>query len=625
MKGQGRGETMEQEARSRKGTSSEGEVTQCSRLYVSSTRRIWKNLIVIAVVFLVNFTAFRAIQNLQSTLNSAAGLGVVSLSCVYACMVLSCLYVPIFIHKVGSCKWTVVVCLLGHILYTGSNFYPSWYTLIPSSVLLGAISGPLWTAQLTYLTRSAQEYAKLLKHDSPEGDIAKFNGVFYFMFGFAGVSGNLISSLVLSTGRQDIGKGELEFCGARDCGIRPETNWTTHYVTRNSSMSHNATAGLPDDNNNQQAIIYTLFGVFLACNILAVLIAVLFLDKDVKNMELASTEPVPTVSQLLLRTVRVLKDVDYVLLMPLLVTIGMSESIVAGEITKPAAAAPRACETGVLLVPLPAVQIQNCRVSGEDERDLAANSYVSCVLGVQMVGYVMLCFSVTSSVFSPLLGHLSKYTGTRTIILATVVVNAVLLIYMLLWQPDGDSLARILSVSGGWGVVIAGWHTQLYGTYRIQHGVFRIARGIGPTAGRIVRRPEGDPTRGRAGTEAMEAFDNGFRTGPRTVKYGPVWNPLSNVIAAREAVFANAKMTQSVGNMLVFAYSAGLCMDVKLYIYTALLALGVAGYGAVECRKTRNKNKNNSGDNTPGSTADQGKDCDAAPERWDLLERETLL
>ncbi|KAI8508413.1 Protein unc-93 A [Branchiostoma belcheri] len=525
MKGQGQGETREQNASSKKGTSSEEEVKQSPQLYVSSTKRIWKNLIVIAVVFLVNFTAFRAIQNLQSTLNSAAGLGVVSLSCVYACMVLSCLFVPILIHNVGSCKWTVVVCLLGHILYTGSNFYPSWYTLIPSSVLLGAISGPLWTAQLTYLTRSAQEYAKLLKRDSPEVDLAKFNGVFYFTFDLAGLSGNLISSLVLSTGRQDIGKGELEFCGARDCGIRPETNLTSLYVTRNSSTSYNhSTAGLSDDNFNQQAIIYTLFGVFLACNVLAVLIAVLCLDKDDKNPELASAdEPVPTVSQLLLRTVRVLKDVDYVLLMPLLVTMGMSEAIVAGEITK---------------------------------------SYVSCVLGVQMVGYVMVCFSVTSSVFSPLLG---KYAGTRIIILAAVGVNAVLLIYMLLWQPDEGSLARILSVSGGWGVVRAVWHTQLYAV-------------LGTTF-------------------------------PRN----------------QEAVFANAKMTQSLGNMLVFAYSAGLCMDVKLYIYAALLAMGVAGYGAVECRKTRNKNKNNPEDNTLGSTADQGKGCDAAPERWDLLERETSL
>ncbi|KAI8484544.1 hypothetical protein Bbelb_378150 [Branchiostoma belcheri] len=48
------------------------------------------------------------------------------------------------------------------------------------------------------------------------------------------------------------------------------------------------------------------------------------------------------------------------------------------------------------------------------------------------------------------------------------------------------------------------------GPYRIQHGVFRIARGIGPTAGRVARRPQADPTRGRAGTEgdAEYTIDN---------------------------------------------------------------------------------------------------------------------
>ncbi|XP_035681662.1 protein unc-93 homolog A-like [Branchiostoma floridae] len=503
-----------------KGPASEGEVTQSLR--PTSTRRIWKNLIVLAVVFLVNFTAFRALQNLQSTLNSEAGLGVVSLSCVYASMVLSCLYAPFFIHKVGSCKWTVVVCFFGHILYTGSNFYPSWFTLIPSSILLGAISGPLWTAQITYLTSSAQEYAKLVQHDNTEGDIAKFNGVFYFIFELAGLSGNLISSLVLSVGKQDIGKGE--FCGAMDCGVRPEAKNWTYYVTNSSTppmiSNNNSTTEITDE--KQQVIVYTLFGVFLACNILAALIAGLCLDKDVKNLQLASSEPV-RVSQLLLRTVRVFKDIDYVLLMPLLVIIGMSEAIVAGEVTK---------------------------------------SYVSCVLGVQMVGYVMVSFSVTSGVFSPLFGHLSKYTGTRILTIAAVVANAVLLIYMLLWQPDEDSLARILSVAGGWGVVRAVWHTQLYAV-------------LGAT----------------------------FPTN-------------------QEAVFANTKMTQSVGNMLVFAYSAALCMDVKLYIYIAVLAVGTVGYGALEW-KTRDKNSPRA--DTLGSTVDRGKGCDAALERWDLMERETSI
>ncbi|CAH1244540.1 UNC93A [Branchiostoma lanceolatum] len=500
-----------------KSLASEEEFKQSSQS--ASTKRIWKNLLVLSSIWLVNWTAYRAIESLQSTLNSEAGLGVVSLSCVFGGMALSCLYAPLFIHKVGSCKWTIVVCLFGHILYTGSNFYPSWFTLIPSSILLGLISGPVWTAQITYLTSSAQEYAKVAQQGSPEGAISKFNGVFYLIYDLSGVSGNLISSLVLSEGRQDIGKGE--FCGAMDCGT--ETNWTSDYDVTNSSTSSvrsNNTTGLPDD--KQQVIVYTLLGVFLACNIFAVLIAWLCLDKDVKNLEKTSVEKIQ-VSQLLLRTVRVFKDIDYVLLMPLLVIIGMSEALVAGDFTK---------------------------------------SYVSCVLGVQMVGYAMLCFSVIGSVCSPLFGHLSKYTGTRTLILAAVAANVVLLIYMLLWQPDEDSLARILSVSGGWGVIRAVWHTQLY-------------------------------------TVLGATFPSN-----------------------QEAVFANTKLTQSLGNTMVFAYSSVLCMDVKLYLYMAVLALGTLGYGALEW-KTRKMN--NTEADTLDRTVDQGKDRDSALETLELMERETSL
>ncbi|CAH1252180.1 UNC93A [Branchiostoma lanceolatum] len=267
-----------------------------------------------------------------------------------------------------------------------------------------------------------------------------------------------------------------------DCGIRPETNWTSHDVT-NSSTSYSST-GLSD--NKKQELVYTLFGVFLACNILAALIAGFCLDKVAKN---SSGEPTP-VSQLLLRTVRVFKDVDYVLMVPMLVIIGMSEALPSGDITK---------------------------------------SYVSCALGVQMVGYVMMCYCATSSVVSPLFGHLSKYEGARILILVAAAANAVLLIYMLLWQPDEDSLATILSVTGGWAVVTAVWRIQLFAVLGVMY-----------------------PSK-------------------------------------QEAVFANAKMAGSIGSMLVFAYSSALCMDVKLYIYMAVLALGTVGYGAMEC-KTRYKN-----------------------------------
>ncbi|KAI8519048.1 Potassium voltage-gated channel sub KQT member 1, partial [Branchiostoma belcheri] len=70
----------------------------------------------------------------------------------------------------------------------------------------------------------------------------------------------------------------------------------------------------------------------------------------------------------------------------------------------------------------------------------------------------------------------------------------------------------------------------------IQHGVFRIARGIGPTAGRIARRPEGDPTRGRAGTEG----DAEYTITVTTIGYGDktphTW--IGKLIASCFSVFA---------------------------------------------------------------------------------------
>lgn len=38
-------------------------------------------------------------------------------------------------------------------------------------------------------------------------------------------------------------------------------------------------------------------------------------------------------------------------------------------------------------------------------------SYVTCALGIQFVGYVMICFSATNALCSVLYGKVSQYTG----------------------------------------------------------------------------------------------------------------------------------------------------------------------------------------------------------------------
>ena len=45
--------------------------------------RIWKNVIILSFGFVLLFTAFQSISNLQSTMNSDEGLGTTSLAMVY--------------------------------------------------------------------------------------------------------------------------------------------------------------------------------------------------------------------------------------------------------------------------------------------------------------------------------------------------------------------------------------------------------------------------------------------------------------------------------------------------------------------------------------------------------------
>lgn len=99
--------------------------------------RIYKNIIVVGFGFLCLFTAFQALQNLQSSLHSDPNLGLVSLSVIYVFIVISCMFVPpIMIGKLG-CKYTMMLSMGGYILYTTANLYPRWWTLIPASAILG--------------------------------------------------------------------------------------------------------------------------------------------------------------------------------------------------------------------------------------------------------------------------------------------------------------------------------------------------------------------------------------------------------------------------------------------------------------------------------------------------------
>lgn len=73
------------------------------------TFRTYKNLLIICLAFLLQFTAFSGISNLQSSLNTEANVGVNSLSIIYACLIVSSIFLPHPLISIFGLKWTIVI------------------------------------------------------------------------------------------------------------------------------------------------------------------------------------------------------------------------------------------------------------------------------------------------------------------------------------------------------------------------------------------------------------------------------------------------------------------------------------------------------------------------------------
>lgn len=94
----------------------------------------YKNLISLSISFFFLFSAFNAISNLQSSLNSEASLGTISLFVIYASFALSCLFLPSILTSKLGYKWSLFICEICYCIYIIANLYSKWWTLIPGNL-----------------------------------------------------------------------------------------------------------------------------------------------------------------------------------------------------------------------------------------------------------------------------------------------------------------------------------------------------------------------------------------------------------------------------------------------------------------------------------------------------------
>lgn len=187
-------------------------------------RETW-NVVIISVSFFSVFTAYLALQNLQSSLNQEEGLGITSLSCLYAFIILSAILAP-WIIKVLGIKISLLISWVSHILYTCSNFYPTFATLLPTSILLGLISGPMWTSQSVFISTNAYSSAEMNKADT-HATLSRLNGIFFTFYELTQITGNLVSSLVLNKDDYNMTSVTTTTCGCNDCPVTSSGNGTS--------------------------------------------------------------------------------------------------------------------------------------------------------------------------------------------------------------------------------------------------------------------------------------------------------------------------------------------------------------------------------------------------------------
>lgn len=382
---------------------------------------IYKNVLLISVAFLLLFVAFESMSKLQSSINKVKNLGTWANAMVYFSLVLSCMFVPSLLIKHLKAKWTLVLCVFSYSTYIAAQFYPRFYTLLPTAFILGIGAAPMWSAKCLYLTQIANRMAAIHKTDT-EPYVVKFFGIFFFFFQCNSVLGNIISTVVLSGDRNETldtsEVGELA-CGSAYC---PDT------LTSDSEETTNETK--IDNFQTSSSSIYTLAGIYLACSICAALVIALFVDPLTRfgEDERRSDKSHLSGLQLLFATFRQMRTKKQLLIIPLTIWSGIEQGFFGADFTA---------------------------------------GFVTCAYGVHIVGRVLICYGVFDALASVSFGFVIKLVGRVPIFILGACINVGVLIALFSWTPTPDTQIVVYILAALWGIGDAIWQTQINALYGV--------------------------------------------------------------------------------------------------------------------------------------------------------------
>ncbi|KAG3290597.1 hypothetical protein H1C71_027060 [Ictidomys tridecemlineatus] len=355
--------------------------------------RSLRNVLVVSFGFLLLFTAYGGLQNLQSSLYSEDGMGVATLGTLYGAVLLSSMFLPPILIKRCGCKWTIVGSMCCYVAFSLGNFYASWYPPSRKPQGLELFLSP---------SREGYGWALLSRPSVPVLHVSPAQTVLRGHCHEAMETTGHRLRLFAPDPAEATPEEHLESCGANDCLMATAPTNSTHRPS--------------------QELIYTLLGIYTGIGVLAILLTAVFLEatEDSGSQNEAETKP-PRLGSTLLSTFKLFRDKRLCLLTLLPMYSGLQQGFLSGEYTR---------------------------------------SFVTCVLGIQFVGYVMICFSASTALCSLLFGRLSHYTGRRAIYVLGAATHLSCIVALLLWRPRSSQMAVFFLLPGLWGMGDAVWQTQ---------------------------------------------------------------------------------------------------------------------------------------------------------------------
>ena len=101
-------------------------------------------------------------------------------------------------------------------------------------------------------------------------------------------------------------------------------------------------------------------------------------------------------------------------------------------------------------------------------------AFISCGLGIHMIGYVMVCYGACAAIFSVCCSPIVKVVGRLPVFILGCVANTSAIIILFVWEPNSNDVHMFFIVAALWGLADAVWQTQINGQHRLLNDLLLI-------------------------------------------------------------------------------------------------------------------------------------------------------